>query len=83
MRFKSSALPTASGSASSSDAGVFSLIRSSMYSGTVILEKGEMVRVERSARNQRPQIAQSSSAGARLSCSRIYSGIRPGFSQHP
>ena len=31
-----------------------------MYSGIVILEYGEMVRVERSARNQRPHAAQSS-----------------------
>src|SRR5437870_5876270 len=71
IRFSNSGLPTASCSASSSDSAVFSLIRFSMYSGTVILENGEIVRVDRSARNQRPQITQSLSAGSRFNCSLI------------
>src|SRR5206468_6771966 len=71
MRSRSSALPTASRSASSSDSAVFSLIRFSMYSGTVIFENGEIVRVERSARNHRPQWGQSPSGDSTSNFSSI------------
>ncbi len=59
---------------------MFSLIRFSMYSGTVSLEKGEIVRVDGSARNQRPQTTRSSSPDSWLSFSRICLITSPRFS---
>ena len=61
--------------------GVFSLIWFSMYSGTVILENGEIVRLARSPRNQRPQTAQSSSPGSWFNFCGIWSSISMRFSR--
>jgi hypothetical protein len=70
IRSSSAEFPAANSSASARESAVFSLIRFSMYSGTVSLEYGEIVRVAGSARNQRPQITRSSSSGSRRNCSR-------------